>query len=123
MHEMSLAEGIRDIVEQEAAAQGVTRVRAVVLEIGQLAAVEVDALRFCFDVMMRGTPAEGSELVIESVPGAGQCLTCGKAVTIGSYYDPCPRCGNLRVQATGGMQMRVKAIDVCDGDMGGGVDV
>ena len=123
MHEMSLAEGIRDIVAQAAAAQGVDRVRAVVLEIGRLAAVEPDALRFCFDVMMRGTPAEGATMVIETTPGQGHCLTCDKAVAIESFYDPCPVCGGYRVQATGGMDMRVKAIDVHDGDDGGRADV
>ena len=119
MHEMSLAEGIRDIVSGEAAAQGVSRVRAVVLEIGQLAAVEPEALRFCFDVMMRGTPAEGAQMVIETTPGRGHCLICDKSVLIETFYDPCPECGNYRVRATGGMEMRVKALDLCDADDGG----
>lgn len=120
MHEMSLAEGIRDIVVQAAAAQGVTRVHGVVLEIGQLAAVEPDALRFCFGVMMRGTPAEGARMVIETTPGRGHCLTCDKLVSIETFYDSCPVCGNYQVRATGGMEMRVKALDLSDDDGGGG---
>ena len=40
MHEMSLAEGVRTIIEDAAAANAFRSVRAVVLEIGELAAVE-----------------------------------------------------------------------------------
>ena len=49
MHEMSLAMGILQIVEEAAREQRFGRVRSVWLEIGDLAAVEADAMRFCFD--------------------------------------------------------------------------
>jgi hydrogenase nickel incorporation protein HypA/HybF len=112
MHEMSLAEGIRGIVEETAQAQGFTRVNAVVLEVGALSSVEVEALRFCFEVVMQGTLAEGARLDIETVQGVGWCMPCGKSVPIAALYDPCPACGSYQVQATGGTEMRVKALDV-----------
>ena len=112
MHEMSLAEGIRGIVEDAARAQGFCRVKAVVLEIGALSSVEVEALRFCFEVVMRGSVGEGARLQIEPVPGAGWCMPCGKTVPINALYDPCPECGSYQVQATDGTQMRVLALDV-----------
>ena len=71
MHEMSLAEGIRQIVEEAGRERGFRKVRTVVLEIGQLAAVEPDSLRFCFDLVMRGSVAEGAALQIDSLPGRG----------------------------------------------------
>ena len=112
MHEMSLAEGIRGIVEETAQAQGFTRVKAVVIEVGQLSSVEVESLKFCFDVVMRGTVADGARLDIETVPGVGWCMPCGKSVPIKALYDPCPDCGSYQVQATGGTEMRVVALDV-----------
>jgi len=112
MHEMSLAEGIRGIVEETAQAQGFARVNAVVLEVGALSSVEVEALRFCFEVVMQGTLAEGARLDIETVPGAGWCMPCGKTVPIAALYEACPECGSYQVQATGGTEMRVKALDV-----------
>jgi len=112
MHEMSLAEGIRGIVEETAQAQGFTRVNAVVLEVGALSSVEVEALRFCFEVVMQGTLADGARLDIEAVPGAGWCMPCGKSVPIAALYDACPECGSYQVQATSGTEMRVKALDV-----------
>ena len=47
MHEMSLAEGILQIVEDTARANAAARVRSVLLEIGALSHVEEQALRFC----------------------------------------------------------------------------
>ena len=64
MHEMSLAEGIRGIVEDAARSGGFKQVRTVVLEIGALSTVEVEALRFCFDAVMRDTVAEGAQMEV-----------------------------------------------------------
>ncbi len=108
MHEMSLAEGILQIVEEAARQQGFTRVREVRLEIGELAGVEVDALRFCLDSVLHGTLAEGARVEIEHTPGEAWCMLCGTTVPIRAFYDPCPRCGGHQLQPSGGTQMRVK---------------
>jgi hydrogenase nickel incorporation protein HypA/HybF len=53
---------VLQIVEDAARAQSFQRVRLVQLEIGALAAVEAEAMRFCFDAVSRGTLAEGATL-------------------------------------------------------------
>jgi hydrogenase nickel incorporation protein HypA/HybF len=108
MHEMSLAEGILQIVEDTAAQQGFRRVTEVRLEIGALSGVEVDALSFCLDVVLKGSVADGARVELERLPGQGYCLGCGETVRVSALYDPCPKCGSYQVQATGGTEMRVK---------------
>lgn len=108
MHEMSLAEGILQIVEDTAAKQGFKRVIEVRLEIGALSGVEVEALSFCLDVVLRNSVADGARVELERLPGQGFCLACGETVEIQALYDACPRCGGYQVQATGGTEMRVK---------------
>ena len=108
MHEMSLAEGILQIVEDAAARQGFSRVTEVRLEIGALSGVETEALSFCLDVVLKGSVADGAHVELERIPGQGWCLTCGETVTIDALYDACPKCGGYQVQATGGTEMRVK---------------
>ena len=108
MHEMSLAEGILQIVEDTAAQQGFRRVTEVRLEIGALSGVEVDALSFCLDVVLKGSVADGARVELERLPGQGYCLDCGQTVLVNALYDPCPTCGSYHVQATGGTEMRVK---------------
>lgn len=112
MHEMSLAEGIRGIVEEATRAHSGRRVDAVVLEIGALAAVEVEALSFCLEVVLRGTVAEGARIEIEAIPGAGWCMQCATTVPLAALYDACPQCGSYQVQATAGTEMRVKALEL-----------
>lgn len=108
MHEMSLAVSILEIVEDTARAQGAARVKEITLEIGALAGVEVEALRFCLEVVLHGGLAEGAALVIETTPGLGWCMACGASVGIEQLYDACPLCGAYQVTATGGTAMRVR---------------
>lgn len=112
MHEMSLAEGIVQLVEDTVRAEGCARVRTVWLEIGQLAAVEQEALRFCFDAVTRDSVAEGARLEIIETPGQGWCMQCERAVAVSAMYDPCPHCGSYQIQVTGGNEMRVKELEV-----------
>jgi hydrogenase nickel incorporation protein HypA/HybF len=109
---MSLAEGIVGVLEDSARAQGFARVRTVWLEIGRLSAVELEALRFSFDVVKRGTIAEAAQLEIIDVPGAAWCMRCCDSVAIDRRGEPCPRCGSHQLQVSSGDQMRVKELEV-----------
>lgn len=112
MHEMSLAESVLQIIEDTARAQQFKQVRSVVLEIGALAGVEPEAMRFCFDAVTRGTMAEGAQLDIVETAGRGWCLDCEKTVPLAEQFALCPECGGGRVQITGGSEMRVKELEV-----------
>ncbi len=108
MHEMSLAEGVIQIVEENATRQGFTRVKEIRLEIGALSGVEIEAMRFCMEAVLRNSLAEGAAVIFEATPGRGWCLQCGDTVEIRERYDACPQCGSYQVQPTGGTEMRVK---------------
>ena len=69
MHELSLAEGVLDLIEETARREGFSRVHGVWLEIGRQSAVEPEAMRFCFDAVVRGTLAEGARLEIDVTDG------------------------------------------------------
>ena len=112
MHEMALAHGMLEIVEQAARDAGAARVTEVRLAIGALSHVTPDALRFCFDVVTRGGIAEGATLTIDDVPGTAWCMPCGDTVALLQIGDPCPRCGGFQLAVTGGNDMRVKDIAV-----------
>jgi hydrogenase nickel incorporation protein HypA/HybF len=112
MHEMSLSRGIVDLIEDAARRDGFSTVRTVWLEIGKLASVETQSLRFCFDVATRGSCADGARLEIVSTPGQAWCLACSRPIAIDSALADCPLCGSGQVQVTGGMDMRVKELEV-----------
>lgn len=112
MHEMSLAESVVQIAEDTARSHGAGRISLVLLEIGRLAGVELDALRFCFDAASRSSLAEGAELVIEQPDGRAWCMPCGETVVLSSLADPCPRCGSYQLQVTGGTELKVREVQV-----------
>jgi hydrogenase nickel incorporation protein HypA/HybF len=112
MHEMSLAEGVLLLIEDAARREKFSRVATVWLEIGQLAAIEVEAMRFCFDAVTRGSVAEGAQLEIIATPGSGWCPQCAATVALSESFGACPRCGAHQVKVTGGTEMRVKELEV-----------
>lgn len=112
MHEMSIAESVLQIIEDTARAEGCARVKAVWLEIGQLAAVEKESLRFCFDVVARDSVARDARLEIIETAGQGWCMECARNVAVTSRYEPCPGCGSFQIEVTGGDEMRVRELEV-----------
>ncbi len=112
MHEMSLAEGIRSIVLDQARSHGFARVTVLRLEIGRFAGVEKPALEFAFDVVMRGSPAEGARLEMIDLPGKALCYDCMKTVEIAARLDPCPLCGGGKLIPDGGDEMRIRDMEV-----------
>ncbi|HEY5292408.1 MAG TPA: hydrogenase maturation nickel metallochaperone HypA [Burkholderiales bacterium] len=111
MHEMTLAESVLQIVEEAVRREGLRRVRAVWLEIGQLSSIEPEAMRFCFDVAARDSVAEGARLEIAVTAGAAWCIECSDRVALAELGAACPRCGGYQLRVTEGAEMRVKELE------------
>lgn len=112
MHEMALCESVLEALEENARREGYRKVTLVRLEIGALAAVEPEAMRFGFDAVMRGTLADGAVLEIIERPGQAWCMACACTVAVRQRFDPCPGCGGYQLQVTGGEELRIKELEV-----------
>ncbi len=112
MHEMSLAESALQIIKDAAHTQGFKRVKKVWLEIGQLSCVEKEAMRFCFDTVVKDSIADGAQLEIIETAGQGRCTHCGSETRIATLYEACPQCGSYGMQVIAGDAMRVKELEV-----------
>lgn len=112
MHEMSLCEGIRTVIEDQAAKHAIKAVKTVRVEIGRFSGVEKPALEFAFDVVMRGSVAEGAKLIMIDLPGRAMCYDCVAEVEIQDRLDPCPTCGGGKLMPTAGDEMRIKDLEV-----------
>jgi hydrogenase nickel incorporation protein HypA/HybF len=114
VHELSLAGGVLQLVEESARRERFSRVISLHLEAGQLSGVDVDALRFALDGLAPGTVLEGAQWVIDQPPGQAWCMPCGDTVELRERGRPCPRCGSFQLQPTGGMELRVLDLQVGD---------
>ncbi|CUH75911.1 hydrogenase maturation nickel metallochaperone HypA [Tropicibacter naphthalenivorans] len=112
MHEMSICEGIRTVIEDHTRGHDVKGVKCVRVEIGQFAGVEKPALEFAFEVVMRGSVAEGAQLIMIDLPGKAMCYDCMHEVEIPERLAPCPDCGGGKLMPTGGEEMRIKDLEV-----------
>lgn len=112
MHEMSIAEGIYDIVRDYAEQNHATKVRGVGLLLGEMAGVEEESLAFSWRVLTQGTPAEGAALKIRHVPLIGRCTKCGKEFHIEHYDFWCPECKDGVLKTISGREMQVEYLEV-----------
>jgi hydrogenase nickel incorporation protein HypA/HybF len=82
------------------------------LLLGGVNCVDSETLRFAFDVVSRGTRAQGCALQIVRVPNRLRCRGCG-AERGGDLLDLCA-CGLPGGEVLGGRELRVDTIDLED---------
>ncbi|MGE0788292.1 MAG: hydrogenase maturation nickel metallochaperone HypA [Sandaracinaceae bacterium] len=110
MHEMGIAMHLVDAVAARAEGARVVRVR---VEIGKLAAVLPDALRFCFELACEGTSAAGAALEIDEVPGRARCRACGGEVALERPFGRCG-CGCSDLDWLSGEELLIREMEVVD---------
>lgn len=111
MHEMSIAQSIVDIILQESGNHNVNRVLSVALKVGELSAVEIESLRFCFELVTKGTSAEGARLDIERVQVTCRCQDCGANFKVQELVFSCPSCQGVRVEMLSGRELSVESFE------------
>jgi len=112
MHELSLAESLLQVIEDAAREQQFSCVKTVWLEIGQLACVEQESLRFFFDAVKADSVARQARLEIVAIAGQARCENCNRNCGIETYHTACPYCGQYALKVTQGEEMRIKELEV-----------
>ncbi len=112
MHEVSImAEAVRMAVET-ARTSGGARVTGLKLRVGTLSGAVPEAMRFAFDVICRGTLAEGAWLEIETVPAACWCAACRAEFACVDLVNECPRCRNVSGELRRGRELEIAAVEI-----------
>ncbi|MEW6117748.1 MAG: hydrogenase maturation nickel metallochaperone HypA [Nitrospirota bacterium] len=112
MHEMSITMGMLDIVKEQMAKHGVTKLMKVRIKVGEMTAVEPESLRFCFEACTKDTPIEGAVLEIEEVPLTGRCRECGDVFHLEGYCARCPVCQSASVDHISGHELNIVSMEV-----------
>ncbi|MBS1554924.1 MAG: hydrogenase maturation nickel metallochaperone HypA [Bacteroidetes bacterium] len=112
MHELSLVLNIIDIAEEEVKKAHAHRVDAIDLEVGSLAGVEIDALKFSWDAAVKDTVLEKAERTIDQVQAVARCSNCGCEYLVHEPFEPCPACNEVLVEYLKGKELRVKSLVV-----------
>lgn len=118
MHEVSLMNRLLEVAAGAARREGAARIDAIHLRIGELSGVNIDSLRFAFEVLSKGTPAEGGRLEFEKVPLLARCAECGREFRPEGLVFRCPSCRSERIDVAAGREMEVDYI-LLDEEQGG----
>ena len=111
MHELSLCQQIIRIITQYAKQHQVTQVSKIWLDIGELAGVEIEAIRFSFPIAARDSLAANAELIIHQIEGQGWCAKCGEHVKINRYGSLCPQCEGVICDISRGNEFNLQKIE------------
>ena len=109
MHELSIASALVEIAARHAGDRRVTRVE---VKVGHLRQVVPSALEFAFALVAEGTDLEGAELVLDTVPAAGRCRTCGTEGELPGFPLLCSACGSADLELTQGEELLVDALEL-----------
>ncbi|KZX17404.1 hydrogenase nickel incorporation protein HypA [Methanobrevibacter cuticularis] len=117
MHELSMADGILKAVISNAEENNATEVIEVIIELGRLALLNPEQVKFMLDVLSEDTIAKGAKFVIEDIPIEIECSECNYSGLANDddldHYTPlveCPECGNKRLNITNGKDCIVRNI-------------
>jgi hydrogenase nickel incorporation protein HypA/HybF len=112
MHELSIAESILEAVRTEVALHPGTRPTRVGLRIGELAAVDVDSLSFCFEAVVRGTEWDGLQLDARVCPQRRRCGDCGVEFAVVDYNAQCTGCAGNNTTLISGDELDFDYLEV-----------
>lgn len=110
MHEMSIAQSIVDLAEEQARNRGSLAVEELELEIGRLAGVELQTLAFALESAVKGSMLEQATIIRHIIDGEGQCTDCRHTFPMEALFASCPECGSYCVKIIKGKELRVKSI-------------
>ncbi len=112
MHEMTITQGILDIVLDTAEKSNAKKVNQVNLVVGSLAQVVPDCVTLYFEVMAKDTVAEGAKLNITMIEAKAKCTKCGTIFAAEDMSVKCPSCGDILGQMISGRELSVESIDI-----------
>ena len=112
MHELSIALGIVKIAEEESRKARAQKVKAIELEIGTMAGIEMESLDFAWPVAVKDTVLEHAAREIDLIPARARCLECGAEYAVDHSFDACPQCQSYFKDIFQGKELRVKALQI-----------
>ena len=115
MHELGIVFYIIRDVKQTAEENGVSRVSAVVMDIGEVSTVVPEYLTDCWRwAADKEDLLRGSELRVDQVHAVTRCGNCGKDYPTVAHGRTCPHCGSGDTWLLQGNEVEIKEIEVFD---------
>ena len=112
MHELAITESILNIASKVAAENSAKKVKSVRIMLGQYSGVVPQCIQDYFDVISKGTIADGAVLDIRRIPVVIGCNSCGKESEIDRMNVRCPLCGSTDIKLIHGREFYIDSLEV-----------
>ena len=109
---MGIANSVLEAVRTEMGLHPGTYPCKVGVRIGEMAAIDQEALRFCFEAIILETDLASLELGIEVCPRRHRCLICGHEFNVRDYDSRCPQCATCETTCISGDELELAYLEV-----------
>ncbi len=113
MHEIGVVIEVVKTVESFARKNGVTKIKTLVVQIGELSSTIPRYFEACYPAAVEGTMLQDAELKLEIMPGNGICIECNKVFNLMANNNICPKCGSKHWEILSGKEFMIKEIIAC----------
>lgn len=112
MHEISIAEEIKNVVIQKLKEKNGKKVKCIKLLIGEMTSIVPDALKFAFDIVSKKTPLEDALIHIKVLKTKARCRICSKKFIAKDFAFICPECNSSDIEIMQGREMIIQTIEM-----------
>jgi hydrogenase nickel incorporation protein HypA/HybF len=112
VHEVSLMQDTVIIATKQAKDAGAQRIHRIMMRVGALSGAVPETLEFAFDIVAKGTMAEGATLEIERVPILCYCAACAQEFEPADFVCECTYCGQPSTDIRRGRELQVTSLEV-----------
>ncbi|MFC1454283.1 hydrogenase maturation nickel metallochaperone HypA [Verrucomicrobiota bacterium] len=114
MHEFSICQTLVDDVLKEFGKvknQNI-HLKKVRMNAGQYHRFVPASLKMAYKILTKNTPAEGSSLLVKTIPIKLKCRQCGWEGSIRDIGFICRKCGGVETDITAGKELSLESIEV-----------
>ena len=110
MHELSIAQNIVEIVEEEVLKAKGQSAEKLLLEVGTMSGIVREALEFALDEAIRNSTLENATIEIIGIKATAKCENCNHEFETEEIYSVCPNCSHLYSTIIHGNELKIKSI-------------
>ncbi|MDD5482144.1 MAG: hydrogenase maturation nickel metallochaperone HypA [Kiritimatiellae bacterium] len=114
MHEFSICQSLVAAVlgELKKNTNGRARLTKARVRAGAYHRLVPASLKSAYKILTKNTPAEGSSLLIKTVPVKLKCARCGWRGAAGGLMFACRKCGGVDLEIAAGRELYLESIEV-----------
>ncbi|MCX8093190.1 MAG: hydrogenase maturation nickel metallochaperone HypA [Candidatus Goldbacteria bacterium] len=112
MHEVSIAEEIKNVVIKKLNENNGKKVKKIKLLIGEMTTIVPEALQFALTIVSENTPMEDCKVKIKVLKTKARCNLCYKEFFIRDNNFLCSKCKTHEIEIIQGREMIIQSVEM-----------